>query len=73
MTQFHEGQDVEVLRYVEPMPERDSIMHGWWRQAKIVQEVKPSMPSNKPARWVVRFTDETHAVLYVDHIRPVSP
>jgi hypothetical protein len=57
MTQFHEGQDVEVLM----APKK----HGFACEAKIVEIA----PVGHPAYWLVQFPDGTRAVFDAEHIR----
>jgi len=55
MTQFHEGQEVEVLFQAT----------NWWRKAKIIcQDRAPGYRG-----WHVQFPDGTHGVFYAEHIR----
>jgi hypothetical protein len=65
MTQYHEGQKVEVLG-------------GWswsdstWRKAEIIQR---DMINPGPDAYIIEFPDSTRALVYADHIRawPTEP
>jgi hypothetical protein len=56
MTQFHEGQEVEVLDTEPP-----GKWHADWRKAKIVDAHPP---------YIVEFTDGTRAGFDAEHIMP---
>ena len=59
MTQFHEGQKVEVW---------GANMYPW-RKAKIVNEVFPTKDwPSKTSRYEVQFPDNTHALFDAEHI-----
>jgi hypothetical protein len=63
MTQFHEGQEVEVA-----LGKRRWDDGKYWRKAKIVC---PAFPADKhgPEMFDVEFPDGTVAVFDADHIR----
>jgi hypothetical protein len=62
MTQFHEGQEVEVRIKA---PTQDG---GYWRKAKIVRcDNKGLYPAPYP--YIVEFQDGTRAVFDAEHIR----
>jgi len=63
MTQFHEGQEVEVA----PLSE----MFGAWRKAKIV-EVDQRAVQTSPIKHLVEFADGTRGVFDADHIRSLT-
>jgi hypothetical protein len=66
MTQFHEGQEVEVLR--SGWSDGKLKTHGrQWHKAKIMHEDEFYMPYKN--RYVVAFPDGTRAVFDTDHIR----
>jgi hypothetical protein len=69
--QFHEGQEVEVLK-LEPEEGHPGVMRGWWRDAKIVHP-QPGTPILDPGYYVVQFRDGTRAVFDAVHIRAISP
>ncbi len=63
MTQFHEGQEVEV-RVSE-----DGQIYREWRKAKIAYPVK----GNFAHSYFVQFPDGTRVVFDTEHIRAISP
>jgi len=67
MTQFHEGQEVEVW---------GANMYPW-RKAKIVGNTgkwgAPALPENDKHYFVVEFPDSKRAVFDADHIRARLP
>jgi hypothetical protein len=67
MTQFHEGQEVLVLRYDNGADRRS------WGTAKIIQII-PDGTEHWDARdgYEIEFSDGTRAVFDADHIRPLG-
>jgi hypothetical protein len=65
MTQFHEGQEVEVATH---SPE---LMKTGWRKAKIVYKTK--LMHEDRAGYAVQFPDGTRGVFSAEHIRAVEP
>jgi hypothetical protein len=64
MTQFHEGQEVEVKIYA-----REAMCNQWWK-AKIVKRDHMTDADRMNEKLVpVRFTDGTRGVFDVKHIR----
>lgn len=61
MTQFHEGQDVEVCELLAT----EFIDEGRWRKAKIV--------GRHGQRYLVQFADRSTADFDAEHIRAVNP
>lgn len=57
MTQFHEGQDVEVW---------GANMYPW-RKAKIIRRYEPARPGHEDYR--IQFSDGVRAVIDAAHIR----
>jgi hypothetical protein len=66
MTQFHEGQDVEVLRMTSVGRNGKTFA---WRTAKIIRLVKPSDP---PA-YRVQFPDGSRGAFEEEQIRALDP
>lgn len=68
MTQFHEGQEVEVLQAVEDFTQIvfPSFDRGIWRKAKILTISRPNEP---PQTCSVIFPDGTSGVFDEEHIR----
>jgi len=64
MTQFHEGQEVEVKW-------RDGIRYGW-KKAKIVWQATSCAPGN-PKCYEVEFPDGASATFDADHLRARLP
>jgi hypothetical protein len=63
MTQFHEGQEVEVTR-------RDPSIPNWnWRNAKIAQR---RVGKGTYCNYMVEFPDGTSAVFDAAHIRALG-
>ena len=60
MTQFHEGQEVEV---------RGVYRDPYWRSGKIVSHEAYLHGAHEPDRYFIEFPDGTRAVSHVDHIR----
>lgn len=56
MTQFHEGQEVEVQEY------HIGLSRRYWHKAKIVRK-------NPTNNWVVEFADGKRVVSDAEHIR----
>jgi hypothetical protein len=77
MTQYHEGQEVEVLYTPEgAMAEERRFQDkrattSMWRKATIASNHGP-YPLRK-GREMVAFPDGTHATFDTDHIREVMP
>lgn len=77
MTQFHEGQEVEVQievalgdAYDAPMSTATEMR---WRKAKIVEWAGADQAIyNPPERWIVQFPDGSRAVFDAEHIRAVA-
>lgn len=65
MTQFHEGQQVEVNQWANA--------RSGWRKATIVKQNDLWLPKHKYTGWVVEFLDGAmqgqRAVFDTDHIR----
>jgi len=69
MTQFHEGQDVDVYR-----PTPSGTLAGQWCKAKIVKLWNSAHGHfDRPDDYKVKFADGTHAVFDADHIRARLP
>ena len=66
MTQFHEGQDVEVLK--EP---NEFVLATEWRKAKIVGPATTGMEGMAPATpgYIIQFADGACVVFDAAHIR----
>ena len=60
MTQFHEGQEVEV---------RGVYRDPYWRSGKIVSHEAYLHGAHEPDRYFIEFPDGTRAVLDAHHIR----
>jgi hypothetical protein len=65
MTQFHEGQEVEVA---QDFLRNDGIAPHCWRRAKILTVSRPNEP---PQTASVIFPDGISAVFNAEHIRVV--
>jgi len=66
MTQFHEGQEVEVWK--QP---REDYQQPCWRKAKIAWQTTSCAPGN-PKCYEVEFPNSTRAVFDADRIRAVE-
>jgi hypothetical protein len=63
MTQFHEGQDVEVWNGFDNLSSPGGASKPLWTKAKIVREYL------EPNTWVVVFPDNSRAFFDAEHIR----
>ena len=72
MTQFHEGQEVEVWKEVRA---RGTDLHQnfvrRWCKAKIVARASDA-PVTRNRQWAVQFPDGTRVVFDVEHIRAID-
>jgi hypothetical protein len=68
MTQFHEGQEVEVC--VHRTAPSVSSNPTEWRKATILGALPGKLPDGKNRHYYVQFPDGSRAVFDEAHIRP---
>jgi hypothetical protein len=69
MTQFHEGQEVDVACHT-------GVMDRHWRKAKIVRRAMQYIGCSKKediTSYQVEFSDRSRDVFEVGHIKAVEP
>ena len=68
MTQFHEGQEVEVWEVAASA--REMVNHYTWRKAKIVGITRIDPQANdEPVEYDAEFPDGTRRIFHANHIR----
>jgi len=71
MTQFHEGQEVEVATVLDAdkIVDGDRVF-GEWRKAKIVGITRIDPQANdEPVEYDAEFPDGTRRIFHANHIR----